>query len=124
MTARAMVFCAGNAATSATNGLFKMKTPRRLTVVHVSVNATALGGSPTNANVTINDGATPVLSNVAAVTTAGTPGEWKSKHVDGTNDAVDIAAGSTLAIDLGFSGGTSPTATNLTVTVWALPGVA
>lgn len=124
MTAQPMVFCAGNAAASATTGLFKMKTPRRLTLVHVSVNATALGGAPTNANVTVNDGTTALLSNVAAVTAAGTPGEWKAKHVGGTNDAVDVAAGGTLSIDLGFSGGTAPTATNLTVTVWALVGAA
>ena len=49
--------------------------------------------------------------------------EVKTKHVGGTNDAVDIPKGDTLSVDLSFTGGTSPTA-EVDVTLGVLVGEA
>jgi hypothetical protein len=102
------------------DGVIEFEALEAMTIVGVSLCAEAFTGTPTGFNIDIQDDGADVITAVAA-NTAGTPGTWKSVHMGGTNSAVDIAAGSSVEVDVNLAGGTSPTA-DFTLVIWYLGG--
>ncbi len=103
----------------ATNNYHKFVAQQGFTVVGLNLCAVALTGTPSGFNVDLNDDGVGVITAVAA-NSVGQVGEWKSTAVGGTADAVAIARGSVVSVDLNFSGGTSPTA-EYTLIIYYLP---
>lgn len=87
-------------------GVFEFQLPHDFTIVHVSLCVEAYASSGTTCNVDIQDDGTDVITAVTA-NTAGTPGTWESKHVGGAQDAVTIAADSSIEVDLNLDTGTA-----------------
>jgi hypothetical protein len=83
-------------------------------LVGVSLNAQSFTGSPTNANIDVNDDGAAIVAALAQ-TTGGTTVTWLAKDVGGNNSPVHVAAGSIVSIDMNFSGGTSPTVVDTAV---------
>lgn len=110
---------------TAGTALTNIKLPFRVTVVYASVGLTKVSGAPTAVQATVKDAgaALAMLNALALGNTAGVVTEVKTKHVGGTNDAVDIPKGDTLSVDLSFTGGASPTA-EVDVTLGVLVGEA
>lgn len=120
MSDRMVAFTFSNQAQGDADGVHTLYAMRTLTIVGVSLCAEAFTGTPTAFDVDVQDDGTDVITAVTA-STAGTAGTWKSKHLGGTNDAVEVAAGSEIEIDINFTGGSSPTA-DYDVTLWCLLG--
>ena len=112
-------------AQAAGTALANIKLPFRATLVYASVGLTKVTGAPTAVQATVKDAgaAITMLNALALGITAGVVTEVKTKHVNGTYDAVEIPKGDTLSVDLTFTGGTSPTA-ELDVTLGVLAGEA
>jgi len=106
----------------AANGAHQFKTPRDLTIVGVDLVAEAFTGTPTAFTIDIQDDGTDAIAAIAA-STAGTVGTWRSENFNGSNSPVTIAGGSTIDIDINFTGGSSPTA-DYTITIYTLMGTA
>ena len=102
------------------DGVHTLYAVRTLTIVGVTVCAEAFTGTPTAFDIDVQDDGTDVITAVAA-STAGTAGTWLATHLGGTNDPVEVAAGSEIEIDVNFTGGSSPTA-DYDVTLWCLLG--
>ncbi len=109
----------GGKGVAAANNYHKWTALQGLTVVGLSLCAASFTGSPTGFNVDLNDDGAAVISALAA-NTAGTPGEWRSTAMGGSVEPVQIARGSSVSIDINFSGGTTPSA-DYTLLVWHLP---
>ena len=90
-----------------------------MTIVGITLCAATLTGAPSGFNIDLNDDGTGVISTVSA-NTAGTVGEWRSTATGGVNDAVQVARGSLLSVDLNFSGGSTPSA-DYTLVIHYLP---
>lgn len=120
MSAQLMTFNFSAQAQVDADGVHTVKVPFGITIVGVTVCAEAFTGSPTGFNIDIQDDTTDVISAVAA-NAAGTPGEWKSTHLGGSNAPVSVAAGSVLEVDVNLTAGSSPTA-DYDVTIFALAG--
>ena len=90
-----------------------------ITVVGITLCAASFSGAPTGFNVDLNDDGAGVITAVAA-NSAGVVGEWRSTATGGSNDAVQVARGSVLSVDLNFVGGTSPNA-DYTLVIHYLP---
>ena len=103
----------------ANNNYHKFNALQGFTVVGMTLCAFALTGSPTGFNVDLNDDGVGVIAALAS-NAAGTVGEWKSTAVGGSADAVTIARGSVVSVDLNFAGGTSPTA-EYTLIIYYVP---
>jgi hypothetical protein len=118
----AMMFtlCFSAQAQVTANGVHGVKVPFGMTIVGVSLWPEAFTGTPTGFNVDIQVAAADVITAVAA-NTAGTPGEWKSTHLGGTNTPVAVAAGSVVEVDVNLTAGTTPTA-DYEVVIFALAG--
>jgi hypothetical protein len=91
------------------DGVLEFEALEGMTIIGVSLCAEAFTGTPTGFNVDIQDDGTDVITAVAA-NTAGTPGTWKTPHMGGTETPVEVAAGSSVEVDVNLSGGSSPTA--------------
>jgi hypothetical protein len=120
MSAQLITFNFSAQAQADADGVHLLKVPFGITLVGVTVCAEAFTGSPTGFNIDIQDDAADVITAVAA-NSAGTPGEWKSTHLGGSNAPISVAAGSVLEVDVNLTGGTSPTA-DYDVTIFALAG--
>lgn len=104
------------------DGVWLQEIPFQCTIVAVNYTLHTVTGSPTGANIDIQDDTVDAITAIAlAAFTAGSVAEWLSKHMGGSEDAVEVAAGSKLEIDLNLTGGTSPTA-GLNGIIWALVG--
>ncbi len=103
-----------------TDGVIDFSALEDMTIVGVSLCATVFTGTPTGFTIDIQDDGTDVIAALAA-NTALTPGTWKSVHMGGTEDAVHIAAGSEVEVDLNLTGGSTPTAA-FTLVIWYLGG--
>jgi len=103
------------------DGVVDFEALEAMTIVGVSLCATVFTGTPTGFTIDIQDDGSDVIAAIAA-DTALTPGTWKSVHMGGEEDAVHIAAGSEVEIDLNLTGGSSPTAT-FTVAIYYLAGL-
>jgi hypothetical protein len=102
------------------DGVIEFEALEDMTIVGVSLCAEAFTGTPTGFNIDIQDDGSDVIAAVAA-NTAGTPGTWKAVHMGGTNSAAHIAAGSSVEVDVNFSGGTTPDA-DFTLLIYYLAG--
>jgi hypothetical protein len=120
MSAQLITFNFSAQAQVTANGVHLVKVPFGITLVGVTVCAEAFTGSPTGFNIDIQDDTADVITAVAA-NTAGTPGEWKSTHLGGSNVPVAVAAGSVVEVDVNMTAGSSPTA-DYDVTIYALAG--
>ena len=120
MSTQLITFSFSAQAQAAANGVHRVKMPLGMTLVGVTVCAEAFTGSPTGFNVDVQDDTVDVITAVAA-NSAGTPGEWKSTHLGGSNAPVEVAAGSVVEVDVNFTGGSSPTA-DYDVILFALAG--
>ena len=70
------------------------------------------------ATLDIEDDGTAVIAGID-VSTAATPGEWKSTAVGGTNAPVSITAGSAIS----FTAGTIDSGTRITMAIYGQLGV-
>lgn len=120
MSAQLITFNFSAQAQGAANGVHTVKVPFGITLVGVTLCAEAFTGSPTGFNIDIQDDTVDVITAVTA-NAAGTPGEWKSSHLGGSNAPVLVAAGSVVEVDVNFTGGSSPTA-DYDITLFALAG--
>jgi hypothetical protein len=120
MSAQLITFNFSAQAQVTANGVHLVKVPFGITLVGVTVCAEAFTGSPTGFNIDIQDDTVDVITAVAA-NSAGTPGEWKSTHLGGSNAPVAVAAGSVVEVDVNLTAGSSPTA-DYDVTIYALAG--
>ena len=96
-------------AIAAADSQIDLKALEDMTIVGVSVCATAFTGTPTGFNIDIQDDGTDVITAVAA-NTALTPGTWQTPHMGGTQTPVHVAADSEVEIDMNLTGGSTPTA--------------
>lgn len=91
--------------------------PVAATLVGVTVAGVNVVGAPTTGFVSVNE---PVLDEVCTVhikwANAWT-GDWRSRHLGGTETPVPLSAGTALDITLYLSGGVNPTP-DLTTTLW------
>jgi hypothetical protein len=120
MSAQLMTFNFSAQAQADADGVHSVKVPFGITIVGVTLCAEAFTGSPTGFNIDIQDDTTDVITGVAA-NSAGTPGEWKSTHLGGSNAPVVVAAGSVVEVDVNLTAGSTPTA-DYDVTIYALAG--
>jgi hypothetical protein len=120
MSAQLITFSFSAQAQADADGVHLVKVPFGITLVGVTLCAEAFTGSPTGFNIDIQDDTADVITSVAA-NSAGTPGEWKSTHLGGSNAPVVVAAGSVVEVDVNLTGGSSPTA-DYDVTLYALAG--
>ena len=104
---------------AATNTYHEFTAMQGMTVVGASLCAASFTGTPSGFNVDLNDDGAAAITALAA-NTAGTPGEWRSTALGGSNDPVSIARGSNVTVDVNFSGGTAPTA-DYTLLIYYLP---
>lgn len=99
------------AATADADGVWLQEAPQDLDIVGVFYTLHTVTGSPTGANIDIqDDGADAITAIALSAFTAGSTASWKTPHLGGSQTPVHVAAGSDLEIDLNLSGGTSPTA--------------
>jgi len=103
-----------------TDGVIDFQALEDMTIVGVSLCATVFTGTPTGFTVDIQDDGADVIAAITA-NTALTPGVWQSVHMGGTEDAVHIAAGSEVEVDMNLTGGSAPTA-EFTLVIWYLGG--
>ena len=103
-----------------TDGVIDFQALEDMTIVGVSLCATVFTGTPTGFTVDIQDDGADVIAAITA-NTALTPGVWQSVHMGGTEDAVHIAAGSEVEVDMNLTGGSAPTA-EFTLVIWYLSG--
>ena len=115
----AMVFALTGKGVAATANYHEFTALQGMTIVGVSLCAASFTGSPTGFNVDLNDDGAAVITALAA-NSAGTPGEWRSTAMGGTNEPVHVARGSNVTVDVNFTGGSAPTA-DYTLAIWALP---
>jgi hypothetical protein len=120
MSAQLITFTFSAQAQADADGVHTVKMPFGITIVGVTLCAEAFTGSPTGFTIDIQDDTSDVITAVAA-NSAGTPGEWKSTHLGGSNAPVVVDAGSAVEIDVNLTGGTSPTA-DYDVAIFALAG--
>lgn len=120
MSAQMMTFNFSAQAQTDADGVHVVKLPFGITIVGVTLCAESFTGSPTGFNIDIQDDSTDVITAVAA-NVAGTPGEWKSTHLGGSDAPVLVAAGSVVEVDVNLTGGSTPTA-DYDVTLFALAG--
>jgi hypothetical protein len=120
MSAQLITFTFSAQAQADADGVHTVKVPFGMTIVGVTLCAEAFTGSPTGFNIDIQADTNDVISGVAA-NSAGTPGEWKSTHLGGSNAPVVVAAGSVIEVDVNLTAGSSPTA-DYDIAVFALAG--
>lgn len=84
--------------------------PCNCTVVYVTA---APSVDDADLTVDINDDGTAAISAISCAVKA-TPGTWKSTSMGGTNDPVDVAAGSVLSLDAN----SAASGTRLMVSIW------
>lgn len=110
------------AAVADADSVYEIDIPVQCTIVGVEYTLHTVTGSPTGANIDIQDDGTDAITAIAlAAFTALSKASWKSIDMGGANAPVEVAAGSILAIDLNLAGGTSPTA-GLNGDIWVLLG--
>jgi hypothetical protein len=102
------------------DGVIEFEALEGMTIVGVSLCAEAFTGSPTAFTVDIQDDGSDVIAAVTA-STAGTPGTWKTPHMGGTETPVEIAAGSSVEVDVNLAEGSTPTA-DFTLLIYYLGG--
>jgi hypothetical protein len=102
------------------DGVIEFEALEGMTIVGVSLCAEAFTGSPTAFTVDIQDDGSDVIAAVTA-STAGTPGTWKTPHMGGTETPVEIAAGSSVEVDVNLADGSTPTA-DFTLLIYYLAG--
>jgi len=110
------------AAVADVDGAWLQEIPFQCTIVAVDYTLHTVTGSPTGADIDIqDDGVDAIVAIALAAFTAGSKAEWLTKHMGGAQTAVEVAAGSVLEIDLNLTGGTTPTA-GLNGIIWVLIG--
>lgn len=85
-----------NEGSAATTGEAYVMVPFTATLVYASVSPRE---DDAEANIDILDDGTDIVTNIDA-SDHDVPGEWISTHADGTEDPVQIAAGSEISIDV------------------------
>ncbi len=96
--------------------------PFAVTLVNMSLCASAFPSNPTTFNVDVLDDGADIITAHAA-STAGTPVGWESTHFGGSNAPLAIAKDSVIAVDINFTGGSSPSA-DYTLIIGFLMGAA
>jgi hypothetical protein len=102
------------------DGVIEFEALEAMTIVGVSLCAEAFTGTPSGFDIDVQDDGSDVITAVEA-DTAGTPGTWKTPHMGGTETPVTIAAGSSVEVDVNFTGGSTPTA-DFTLVIYYLAG--
>lgn len=108
-------------AQSAGTGIHRFKAPVGLTLVGATVGLKALTGTPTNVQFTVKNGAATLVAAASLTLTAAGTAEALTPHLGGSLANGDVAKGDTVTVDVGFTGGTTPTA-DYDVQLWFLSG--
>lgn len=106
---------------AAADNIHGTQLPYASTLVGLSVFVGALTGSPTNVKIDIKHGATEIVTDAVTVAAANSGAIWRTTHLAGPNTPIPINRNTNLAIDVKFTGGTSPTVTG-DVVLWVLLG--
>lgn len=111
MAKKSLTFCWDSS--GAQDPLIRFPAVKGFYLLGASYNARAHGGSPTNSQIIVKSGTTAISGFTLTLATPGTPVSVTTTALGGSVALpAHIDAGTNIGLQLSFTGGTSPTASN------------